>query len=285
MTKALSAYHVARRILTEADRVGSSRGCVAKQVWAVLWKLRIPNKIKVFAWRACHEILPTAVNLTRRRVILEDKCSLCTGEPETTIHALWDCVVAQDVWAGSICKLQKYKYGQVDLVQLMEVFLERMNMEEIELFWTQAWLIWSQQLGMVQLFEMKKGEVMAAMTASGPDVHTSDEAELLACRRAIEFAVDAGFSRLVIEGDNSNAIHAISSSEENTSLYGNVVEDIRLLIRGLLWSNLCCIRRGGNRVAYALAQHARHALDEDLYWVEESPPPSLDALYHDSLSI
>ena len=60
----------------------------------------------------------------------------------------------------------------------------------------------------------EKGEVMAAMTASGPDVHTSEEAKLLACRRAIEFAVDAGFSRLIIEGDNSNVIHAISSSVE-----------------------------------------------------------------------
>ncbi|KAK9991615.1 hypothetical protein SO802_026600 [Lithocarpus litseifolius] len=126
---------------------------------------------------------------------------------------------------------------------------------------------------------------MAAMTASGPDVHTSEEAELLACRRAIEFAMDAGFSRLIIEGDNSNVIHAISSSVENTSLYSNVVDDIRHLIRGLLWSNICCIRRGGNRVAHVLAQHARHALDEDLYWIEDSPPPAMDALYHDFLSI
>ncbi|KAL0011249.1 hypothetical protein SO802_006357 [Lithocarpus litseifolius] len=349
----MSAYHVARRILTEADRVGPSRGCVAKQVWAVIWKLRIPNKIKVFAWRACHEILPTVVNLTRRRVIHEDKCSLCTGEPETTIHALWDCAVAQDIWAGSIRTLQKYKHGQADLVQLMEEFLERMNMEEIELFWTQAWLIWSQRncllhggklksstclnkrteeciedfkkaqnqliiqsrqqpsgeewrpppleayklnfdaalfsdlgrTGYGAIVRNEKGEVMAAMTASGPDVHTSDEAELLACRRAVEFAVEAGFSRLIIEGDNNNAIHAISSSKENTSLYGNVVDDIRHLIRGLLWSDICCVRRGGNRVAHALAQHARHALDEDLYWVEDSPAPALDALYHDSLSI
>ena len=73
-----------------------------------------------------------------------------------------------------------------------------------------------------------KGEVMAAMSVSGPRVSTSDEAELLACRRAIEFAVDAGFSRLTIEGDNSNVIQSISSSSENSSLLGNllVISDI-----------------------------------------------------------
>ena len=92
-----SAYHVARRILTGEARVGTSRGCAAKQIWATIWKLRIPNKIKVFAWRACHEILPTTMNLTRRRVIHEDKCSVCTIESESTINALWDCAAAQDI--------------------------------------------------------------------------------------------------------------------------------------------------------------------------------------------
>ena len=40
----------------------------------------------------------------------------------------------------------------------------------------------------------EKGEVMATMAAKGPEVFCSMEAELLACRKAIEFAVDAGFS-------------------------------------------------------------------------------------------
>ena len=30
------------------------------QIWKKLWKLRVPNKINVFGWRACHEILPNS---------------------------------------------------------------------------------------------------------------------------------------------------------------------------------------------------------------------------------
>ena len=41
-----------------------------------------------------------------------------------------------------------------------------------------------------------KGEVMAAMTAVGPPMSSSEEAELLACRKAVEFATDAGFPKL-----------------------------------------------------------------------------------------
>ena len=90
------------------------------------------------------------------------------------------------------------------------------------------------RLGYSAIIRNDKGEVMASMSASGPKVSTSDEAELLACvRRAIKFAVDAGFLRLIIEGDNSNVIQAITSPFENFSLFGNVVNDIRHLIWGL----------------------------------------------------
>ena len=121
------------------------------------------------------------------------------------------------------------------------------------------------KIGVGAVIRNEKGEVMVAMTACGLAVQASEEAELLACRRALEFAVDAGFYRLIIEGDNSNVTHAISSSVDNYSLFGNVVDDIRHLIRGLHWSTIWRIRRSGNRVAHVLAQHARFTIDEDLY--------------------
>ena len=43
-----SAYKVARDVLHGGNLTESSRGCVGKEVWATLWKLWIPNKIKVF---------------------------------------------------------------------------------------------------------------------------------------------------------------------------------------------------------------------------------------------
>ena len=86
-----SAYHVARRLLNDENWVGTSRGYTAKNVWATIWKLWLPNKIKLFGWRDYYEILPIAANLTRRRIINDDKCSICTRETESTIHALWDC--------------------------------------------------------------------------------------------------------------------------------------------------------------------------------------------------
>ena len=60
-----SAYKVAREVLHGGNLAESSRGCVGKEVWAALWKLRIPDKIKVFGWRAWNDILPTKQNLSK----------------------------------------------------------------------------------------------------------------------------------------------------------------------------------------------------------------------------
>ena len=127
----------------------------------------------------------------------------------------------------------------------------------------------------------EKGEVMAAMEAKGPEVFCSEEAELLACRKATEFAVDAGFSELVIEGDNSSVMKAISAMQVNHSILGNVIWDVHHLIGNLQWVRTECIKRGRNRVAHELAQFARN-ISHDLFWMEDVPPIAREALYQDS---
>ena len=48
------------------------------------------------------------------------------------------------------------------------------------------------------------------MTAKGPSVSDSEEAEVLACRKALEFAVDSGFVELIMEGDNATVMQTIA---------------------------------------------------------------------------
>ena len=139
-----SAYKVARRMRGEGSRVESSGGCVGKLVCPVLWKLYIPNKIKIFGWRACNDILPTKYNLVKRKIITDDKCHICTRKVESVTHALWGCAAVQDVWAGSISKLQKGVSAFNDFMQLMEHLVSRLSTDKMELFWVQCWLIWNQ---------------------------------------------------------------------------------------------------------------------------------------------
>ena len=137
--------------------------------------------------------------------------------------------------------------------------------------------------GFGAVIKFDKGEVMAT---KGPAVFCSEEAEFLACRKAIEFAMDAGFSEFIIEGDNSIVMHAISSMNANQSLLGNVVGDIQVMLRRLHWVSIDFTRKGGggegrNKVAHVLAQYARNIID-DMYWMEDLPPLAMEALHQDA---
>jgi hypothetical protein len=91
-----SAYHLGKE---EHERrvAQSSQASTGHELWKALWAMEVPNAVKMFAWRACQNILPTHLNLRKRRVIEEANCPCCGVEEESLIHALWSCPAAQDV--------------------------------------------------------------------------------------------------------------------------------------------------------------------------------------------
>ena len=52
-----------------------------------IWKLKIPPKVVVFAWRLIRDRLPTKSNLTRRHVEINDSsCPFCRRVEEDAYH-------------------------------------------------------------------------------------------------------------------------------------------------------------------------------------------------------
>ncbi|KAL0006476.1 hypothetical protein SO802_014037 [Lithocarpus litseifolius] len=129
-----------------------------------------------------------------------------------------------------------------------------------------------------------KGEVLAALAARGTFVQDSEEAEVLACRRAVEFAIEAGFMEIILEGDNINVMKAIMDPGTNCSRLGYVYDDIRCVGRSFRAFSVSHVRRTANFVAHSLAKFAKHIIGERI-WMEESPPPALEALHIDSCNI
>ena len=98
----------------------------------------------------------------------------------------------------------------------------------------------------------------------------------------MEFAIEARFQNLVIEGDNSNVMRAISSTVPNNSFFGHIVDDIRHFISDRQSVGFSCVKREGNMVAYYLARFAKNIV-EDRYWMEGELIPTVDALHRDLL--
>ena len=77
------------------------------------------NKTKSFAWKVCHNIIPTKANLCYWKVIEESLCEMCGLEEETSGHAFWDYELAREVWnlSGITFETQGVFYREfVDLI-------------------------------------------------------------------------------------------------------------------------------------------------------------------------
>ncbi|KAH9697393.1 reverse transcriptase domain-containing protein [Citrus sinensis] len=70
-------------------------------VWRKLWKLKVPNKVKNFIWRAATNVLRTTTNLISKRVDIPSTCAVCNAQEETVIHALIECSFAKSCWISS----------------------------------------------------------------------------------------------------------------------------------------------------------------------------------------
>ena len=69
-----------------------------KSMWNAVWKLLVPNRIKLLMWRTRSDSLPIKVNLTKRMLLIEATCNQCNEGPKDTFHALWTCPQLSMVW-------------------------------------------------------------------------------------------------------------------------------------------------------------------------------------------
>jgi len=127
-----SAYHLGIQM---REVYGGQSSSEAKDtgLWKFLWSLNVPNQVKIFTWRACRGILPTRVNLHKRKVVEDNLCPCCKREAETVIHALWSCPAAQDVWGNVGSRFQKCSSASLSFAVLLDEFMYRFSKEEVEL--------------------------------------------------------------------------------------------------------------------------------------------------------
>lgn len=123
----------------------SSRRSDEGLIWQRIWKSKLPNKIKVFGWRLCQDILPTKENFSRRKIVKDSRCSLCKQSSESVLHVLWECGVAQDVWVGNRIYVQKCARAHNDIKQLLKDLIGRLTTEDMDLILVQCWIIWNQR--------------------------------------------------------------------------------------------------------------------------------------------
>ena len=100
------------------------------------------NVEKCFLWRACHDLLPTRVNLFKRKVITDPSCLFCGVAAKTGFHVLWDYPSAKDVWSMAGGVLQKSHYYGPEFLQVVEGIFRKCGQEDCAIFAGLARRIW-----------------------------------------------------------------------------------------------------------------------------------------------
>lgn len=113
--------------------------------WAWIWRAFVPEKVRVFAWQALHNLLPVAAILARRGVPLNDRCRLCNLLPESHLHCLRKCSSVVQVWHNLALSLSPgfFEAGSV------EEWLSSVPREHAAAVLVHAWCIWRRRCSLV----------------------------------------------------------------------------------------------------------------------------------------
>ncbi|XP_062145914.1 uncharacterized protein LOC133853906 [Alnus glutinosa] len=207
--------------------------------WNLIWGLNVPYPVKMFTWRACHNILPTRSN-QKKGIALDPLCLFCQTELETVRHVLWDCPSTSDVWGACDRKIQKSNVGGDNFSDVVQYMFDRCSHEEVELHvevapimkyealgntrsgqdmrvagqwqppppgvlklnWDAALDSKKRKMGFGFLVRDSNGKVFDAVNCSMDSFGGPVVAESMAALRAAEFCRDRGLDNIILEGDS-----------------------------------------------------------------------------------
>ena len=300
-----SAY----RVLVEEDGQGlpsSSSSGDSKKFWKKLWKIRVPNRIWHFLWRAVKDSLPMKQNLNARHVPVNVTCDRCDDHPNTILHCLWLCDEARSVWWSDLGFQFLHQKKFRSFYDLVEVLLNEGSSYRVALFATIAWGLWQrlnrlrenlhcwqlQEIGghakelvanvdaamFVDLdctgirvgFRDHEGHVIAALSQRIPLSQAVEMAEALAVRWVVVFAQELSLTNVIIGRDCLRAIHTLVDLGWCKTLFTQVIEETKRLGESLRLCQFLHVKWDGNKLTHALARRAVSSANT-VVWVEELP--------------
>jgi hypothetical protein len=127
----------------------------------------------------------------------------------------------------------------------------------------------SERMGVGDLIRDSGGNVLAAISSSIPLVQDPEVAETVVAWRTLSFCCEQGFQKIILEGDSLNVIKDLQQEEGCWSKYGQIIEDMQVLIRTLQCCKVNHIWREANGVVHRLMRNALLFL-EDKVWGDGS---------------
>ena len=125
-----------------SEVVECSSGDPFSPLWMNLWKPDLPKKVKIFAWGACLNGLPTLANMYLRGLCTNLSCRVCDEGVECLSHCLISYDFSLSIWAlyqdfplGLLLESREFK-------DLAFHFLTNSPPRHLLFFFAISWAIW-----------------------------------------------------------------------------------------------------------------------------------------------
>jgi ribonuclease HI len=114
------------------------------------------------------------------------------------------------------------------------------------------------------------GRFLAAKSATRVGLWDSKAVEATAAYLGVLLGQKMGVQQLILEGDAKRVIDAIRAQDENDSMIGHLIDDVRCCLRCIPRWQVNHVFQETNRVVHELARMALKQAN-DIDWVEECP--------------
>ena len=117
------------------------------------------------------------------------------------------------------------------------------------------------------IVQNENGRVIASMAESFQLPFSVTIVEVIAAKKALQFAKDLGLSSIVLEGDSKITIDGLMGEDSSLAEYGHLIDEAKKLVE----VEFNHVQGQANNVAHNIARHARH-VSKFSVWMEDVHP-------------
>ncbi|KAL0430792.1 UNVERIFIED_CONTAM: putative mitochondrial protein [Sesamum radiatum] len=287
-----SAYHLAfSQNRLNIPQSSSMNSPTLKKGWQGTWNAKVPNKVRVFAWRLGTNSLPLGPNLSRRIPGIDVLCPLCQAPEEIDKHTFLLCPFARMVWAFSDLRWDVISAWPSNARDWIFSVNQKLDKTDFNLFLVICWAIWwcrnqrwaqnevvspeqtiafarnylcafsamfreTSDIGIGVIARDSQGQCLAWTALRLHKNISPATAEAWAARIAIQFAARHGWPNIVLEVDCAPLHVQLVTFSDRLSNIGPIVHDILALSSSFSHCSFSLVRRSANEVAHTLARNA-----------------------------
>jgi ribonuclease HI len=136
--------------------------------------------------------------------------------------------------------------------------------------WDAALAMDKSGIGVGVIIRDGNGLVTAALSRTVNARMDPTTAEATAALHAVELCRDVGVQNLILEGDSLAVVKAIESRAQINHYYGQIIEDIRVVLSSRRSWSVRHTKREANGAAHGLAKEATRCFSDKI-WLEDTP--------------